>query len=496
MLASSLRTDPSLALATDLYELSMAQGFWKNELTEVQAEFHMFFRQNPFGGGYVLWAGLEHLIEELSAFRFSAGDLAYLATLRDRCDGPLFDPKFLEYLEGFRFRCSVDAVPEGTVVFPNEPLIRVQGPILEAQVVETLLLNTVNFQSLIATKAARTVYAAQGDPVIDFGLRRAQGLDGGFSASRAAYIGGCQGTSNVMAGKFLGIQVLGTFAHSWVMTFDTEREAFEAFARSMPNNCVFLVDTYNTLAGIRNAIEAGLRLRAQGHELVGIRLDSGDLTWLSIQARRMLDEAGLPDALVMASSDLDEWLIRSMKNQGARVNAWGVGTRLVTAHGDPALGGVYKLTALRRPEDADWRYKLKLSEVKFKISIPGVLQVCRCGDGEGKFIADVILERGEDPAQVTRIIDPDDNTKTRSLKAALTREPLLVPVIAGGEAIYTSPPLARVRERAKQQLDCLDAGHKRFENPHLYPVGLSPRLNQLRDGMIAQARAGLDNGGP
>lgn len=495
MLTQYLRQDPSLALATDLYELSMAQGYWKNGMTDLPAEFHMFYRHNPFGGGFVVWAGLQNLMEALAEFRFSPGDLEYLATLEDRSGGPLFEAEFLAFLEDFRFTCDVDAVPEGSVVFPNEPLIRVQGPILEAQVVETLILNTVNFQSLVATKAARTVLAADGDPVIDFGLRRAQGMDGGFSASRAAYIGGCVGTSNVMAGKVLGIQVLGTFAHSWVMSFDSEEEAFTAFSRSMPNNCVFLVDTFDTIQGVRHAIAAGMRLREQGHEMTGIRLDSGDLTYLSIEARRMLDEAGLTDAMIMASGDLDEWLIRSLKSQHARINAWGVGTRLVTADGEPALGGVYKLTAMKGAGEEAWRYKLKLSEQKFKTSIPGVLQVYRCSDSNGKFIADVIAGREEDPAAVDRIIDPNDNTKSRTLRQAVSREPLLTPIFMAGEQVCQSPSLAAIRERAADQLQRLDPGHKRFENPHIYPVGLTPELNRIRDGMIARLRAenGHDN---
>ena len=489
MLASFLRDDPSLALATDLYELSMAQGFWKNGMTGQQAEFNMFYRQNPFGGGYVVWAGLENLLEALMGFQFSQGDRDYLSTLRNRAGGALFEEKFLDFLENFRFTCSVDAVPEGSVVFPNEPLVRVRGPILEAQMVETLLLAIVNFQSLIATKAARVVLAAEGDPVFEFGLRRAPGLDGGFSASRAAYIGGCTGTSNVLAGKLLGIPVAGTFAHSWVMAFDSEREAFDAFANSMPDNCVFLVDTYDSLEGLRQAARMGQRLKAQGHNMAGIRLDSGDLTYLSIKARQVLDEAGLEDAFVMVSGDLDEWLIRSMKSQNARANAWGVGTRLVTGYGDPALGGVYKLSAVKGAGEEPWRYKLKVSEQKLKTSIPGVLQVYRCTNGDGNFIADAILDDGEKPSEISRIIDPNDNTKSRSLKSAVQWAPLLERYIENGRLVRNSPSLKEIRDRAARELESLDGSHKRFENPHIYPVGLSPRLNTLRDKMIAQARA-------
>lgn len=524
MLAPYLRDDPSLALATDLYELSMAQGYWKNRMLDTEAIFHLFYRSNPFGGGYVVWVGLADALAALRDMRFSSGDLAYLATLKNRHDGPLFDEGFLAYLADFRFSCDVRAMPEGTVVFPNEPLLEVRGPILQAQVVETLLLAILNFQSLVATKAARIVEAAQGDPVVDFGLRRAQGLDGGFSASRAAYVGGCTGTSNVLAGKHLGMPVLGTFAHSWVMSFHTEPEAFEAFAHSMPDNCVFLVDTYGSLEGVRNAIQAGLRLRERGHEMVGIRLDSGDLAWLSIQARKMLDEAGFTDALVMGSSDLDEWLIRSLKAQDARINAWGVGTRLVTAHDDPALGGVYKLSAIKKPGQTQWQPRLKLSETKAKINIPGMLQVYRCQDAEGRFLADAIVEEAAEEARkdqhapaaprVDRIIDPNDNTKHKELGHCARMEPMLVSVMQEGRiveeahrpetasaleaaspleaasALEAVSPLEIARARASKQLARLHQSHHRFENPHVYPVGLSPELNARRDQMIAEARVG------
>jgi len=489
MLAYALRDDPSLALLTDLYELSMAQGYWKNGMLGTEAEFHMFFRENPFGGGYVVWAGLADLLSVLRDFRFSQSDLDYLATLKDRAGEPMFQEGFLKHLSEFRFTCDLDGVAEGTVVFPHEPLLRVKGPILEAQVIETLLLTIVNFQSLIATKAARTVLAAQGDPVVDFGLRRAQGVDGGFSASRAAYIGGCTGSSNVLAGKMLGIPVMGTFAHSWVMSFDSEPEAFEAFAHSMPNNCVFLVDTYGTREGIRNAVKVGRELKERGHQMVGVRLDSGDLAYLSQQARTALDEAGLEQALVMASGDLDEWLIRSLKSQGARINAWGVGTRLVTAHGDPALGGVYKLSAVRPAGQPDWRYKLKLSEQKLKINIPGLLQVYRFTNGNGLMVADAIVEDSEVPEGIEVIVDPNDNTKHKRLGPQTHAEPMLQPLMRGGKPVGELPSLEAIRARAAAQMEQLHPGHKRFENPHIYPVGLSPRLNTMRDSMIAGARA-------
>lgn len=499
MLKTLLESDSSLALSTDQYELTMALAYWKQGMAEREAVFHMFYRSNPFGGGFVVMAGLGTLMEYLRDFRFSGGDLEYLATVEDRAGNPLFPEAFLAYLEGMRFACDIDSVAEGTLVFPNEPLVRVQGPILQAQLLESLLLNTLNFQSLIATKAARVCLAAQGEPVIEFGLRRAQGVDGALSASRACYVGGCVGTSNVLAGKLLGIPVYGTHAHSWVMAFASELEAFRAFADAMPDNCVFLVDTYGTLSGLRNAIEVGLQLRDAGHAMVGVRLDSGDLAYFSKHARRMLDDAGLNDALVMGSNELDEYVIRSLKAQGARINAWGVGSKLVTAGDDPALSGVYKLTAIRGRGGEDggeaWDYKLKLSEQKFKINVPGILQGYRFFNGEGKMNADAILDIGEDPAQVTSIIDPNDNTHRKDFRATTHFEPLLRPVMKKGEVVCDPPALADCRERTLAQLAMLDDSHKRFENPHIYPVGLTPALNRFRDDMIARERERLNSGG-
>lgn len=487
--------DPSLALCTDQYELTMALAYWNQGMAGREAVFHMFFRSNPFGGGYVVMAGLATLIEALRGFHFSTGDLDYLATLNDRTGQRLFPEPFLRYLEEMKFVCDVDAAPEGTIVFPNEPLARVRGPILQAQLLESLLLNILNFQSLIATKAARVCLAAQGDPVIDFGLRRAQGVDGALSASRASYVGGCVGTSNVLAGKLLDIPVYGTHAHSWVMAFEDEAEAFRAFARAMPGNCVFLVDTYGTLSGLRNAVVVGRELRGQGHRMVGVRLDSGDLAYFSKKARTMLDQAGLEDALVMGSNELDEYVIRSLKAQGAKINAWGVGTKLVTAQGDPALSGVYKLTAIRGGEDGQWQYRLKLSEQKFKISIPGILQAYRYFNGEGKMNADAILNEGEDPAKVESIIDPIDNTHRKQFRASTHFEPLLQPVFRQGRQVLDVPPLPESRERTQAQLKLLDDSHKRLENPHIYPVGLSASLNSLRDDMITRERDRLNSGG-
>src|SRR5688572_20891708 len=320
----------SLALLTDLYQLSMACGYWKAGHSEREAVFHLTFRRPPFGGGYAIAAGIASALTYLRRFQVTDDDVAYLATLTDNEDKPLFERGFLDYLRAMRMSLTVDAVPEGAVVFAHEPILRVRGPILQAQLVETPLLTLINFQTLIATKAARITQVAKG-PVLEFGLRRAQGFDGGLSASRAAYIGGCAATSNVLAGKLLGIPVRGTHAHSWVMFHADELASFRAYAEALPGNCTFLVDTYDTLDGVRNAITVGHELRERGYELGGIRLDSGDLAHLSIEARRMLDEAGFPNAKIVASNDLDEHVITAIQEQGAAIDVWGVGTKLVTA---------------------------------------------------------------------------------------------------------------------------------------------------------------------
>ncbi|MFP5504089.1 MAG: nicotinate phosphoribosyltransferase, partial [Candidatus Sericytochromatia bacterium] len=376
MAYQTLPYNQSLALLTDFYQLTMAYGYWKTGTDRHEAVFHLYFRKNPFKGGYTVAAGLAFAIDMLEHFRFDESDLAYLGGLTGNDGQPVFEPAFLDYLRDMRFECDIHAVPEGTIVFPNEPLMRVQGPLIQCQLVETVLLNIINFQTLIATKAARVCEAAQGEPVLEFGLRRAQGMDGGLSASRAAYIGGVSATSNVLAGKLFDIPVKGTHAHAWVMSFDDEFAAFQAYAEAMPNNCVFLVDTYDTLEGVRNACKVGRWLRDRGHKLAGVRLDSGDLAYLSIEARKILDEEGFPEATIVASNDLNELIIESLKHQGAKISVWGVGTQLATAFDQPALGGVYKLSALRAPGE-DWKYKLKLSEQAIKISNPGILQVRR-----------------------------------------------------------------------------------------------------------------------
>lgn len=473
-------------LLTDLYQLTMAYGYWKTGIPQREAVFHLFFRRNPFGGGFTVACGLATVLDYLEAFRFDGDDLAYLGGLLGGDGQPLFEPPFLEFLAGMELRCDLDAMPEGTVVFPHEPLIRVQGPLFQAQLLETALLNIVNFQTLIATKAARMVLATRGEPVLEFGLRRAQGIDGAVSASRAAYIGGCHATSNVLAGRLFDIPVRGTHAHSWVMCFDDELEAFQAYARAMPNNSLFLVDTYDTLQGVRNAIRVGQWLRSQGHDLVGIRLDSGDLADLSIAARRLLDEAGFPRAQIVASNDLDETIIASLKDQGATINVWGVGTRLVTAYDQPALGCVYKLSAIRDADGA-WQDKVKLSEQAVKMSTPGVLQVRRFRRQQ-EALADVLFDVHRPPEGDLTLVDPLDPTLRQSIAAATPHEDLLVPVVRGGRRVADLPPIHHSRRRTAAQLELFHGGVKRSIHPHRYPVGLEQRLHDRKTALILAAR--------
>ncbi|PKQ20347.1 MAG: nicotinate phosphoribosyltransferase [Actinobacteria bacterium HGW-Actinobacteria-6] len=476
-------------MLTDLYQITMAYAYWRSGTAETEACFHASFRRNPFGGGFAVACGLEQVVDYLTNIRFSEEDVAYLATLNGNDGKPLFVPEFLAWLRDFRFTCDVDAVAEGTVVFPREPLVRVTGPIIQCQIVETALLNIVNFQTLIATKAARVCSAAQGDPVLEFGLRRAQGPDGGLSASRAAYIGGCAGSSNVLAGQRYGIPVGGTHAHSWVMAFDTELESFLAYADAMPNNATFLVDTYDTLEGVRHAIEAGRRLAEAGHTMIGIRIDSGDLAWLSRRAREILDRAGFGHVKIYASNELDEYLIESLKDQGAAIDVWGVGTRLVTAEGSPALGGVYKLSAVREPGGA-WEPRIKVSEQTAKVTMPGILQVRRF-TRDGRFDGDMIYSVAQAPGPDCTMVDPEDSTRRKAFCGEPAEE-LLQPVVRAGVLVAETPPITAARERAATQLAMLDPGVKRFLNPHGYPVGVELQLHDLRTRLILKAR-GLDD---
>ncbi|MDP1835007.1 MAG: nicotinate phosphoribosyltransferase [Chlamydiales bacterium] len=478
----------SLALLTDYYQLTMSYGYWLQKLHQRNSVFTMFFRRPPFDGGFTVAAGLQPLIEFIRDFRYSESDLAYLAALTGIDGKATFPEPFLEYLRDLRFTCDIDAVPEGTIVFPYEPLIRVTGPLLQAQLLESPLLNFINFPSLIATKAARVRLAAQNDTILEFGLRRAQGTDGAVTASRAAYVGGCDGTSNVLAGKLFGIPVRGTHSHSWVMVFDDESKSFEAFAQALPAGCVFLVDTYNSVEGIRRAIERGVKLRQQGYELGGVRLDSGDLTYLSVKAREMLDEAGFPKATIVASNELDERLIAEMKNQGARVNVWGVGTNLVTGQDSPALDGVYKLSAIQE-EDGKWQYKLKLSEQMRKVSNPGVLQIARFSR-DGEHVADVIYDQVMGLPEACAIVDPLDPTRQRVLGRDLEREDLLIPIMRKGELVYDLPALSDIRTATNSNLRSFHPGILRFVNPHQYVVGMEKGLYDLKVNLIAKIRQG------
>ena len=473
-------------LLTDLYQLTMAAGYWKAGHARQEAVFHLFFRRLPFAGGYAVAAGLADAVEWLKGFKFEAGDLEYLATLQGRDQRPLFEPGFLDYLGGLHWECDVDAVPEGTVVFPHEPLLRVRGPVIQGQLAETALLNIINFQTLIATKAARVCEAAAGDEVMEFGLRRAQGPFGAVMASRAAFIGGATSTSNVLAGRVHGIPVRGTHAHSWVMSFDTEQEAFAAYAEALPNNCIFLVDTFDTLQGVRHAAEIGLRLRAAGHEMVGIRLDSGDLAWLSIEARRILDEAGLDKAVIVASNDLDEHLIESLKHQGARINVWGVGTQMVTGGDQPALGGVYKLGAVRKT-DGTWQSKIKISEQSAKTSNPGIQQVRRF-TFNGEFRGDAIYDELHGCGDPVEIVHPADPTRLKTTPEGATHEDLLQPVFRAGELVGRLPTLVESQRRCRDQLRHLHPTIKRLLHPHEYPAGLEHGLAQQKARMIQENR--------
>ena len=478
----------SLALLTDLYQLTMAYGYWKAGMADREAVFHLFFRKHPFKGGFTVSCGQQPAFDYLEAFRFTTEDVDYLRTLTGNDDRPLFEERFLQYLRETPLSVEVDAMPEGTVAFPHEPIMRVKGPLLQCQLLETPLLNIVNFQSLIATKAARICMAAQGEPILEFGLRRAQGIDGSLAASRAAHVGGCAATSNVLAGRLYGIPVKGTHAHSWVMSFEEEREAFDTYAAAMPNNCVFLVDTYDTLQGVREAIAVGSRLRQQGHEMVGIRLDSGDLAWLSIEARKLLDEAGFQGAAIVASNDLDEHLIQSLKAQGAKIGVWGVGTKLATAYDQPALGGVYKLAAIREGT-GQWRYTVKLSEQAVKISNPGVQQVARFSEG-GRFVGDALYNEAKPPeaGQPLAMVDPADPNRAMRFASHLDMRMLLEPAFRGGRRVAAAESLGSVRGRVQSELEGFHGGVKRFDNPHSYPVGLEQGLHDLKNRLIRRAR--------
>jgi len=452
------------------------------------AVFDMFYRENPCGNGYAVAAGLAQLIEYIKNLHFNDEDIAYLRSMGS------FGEEFLTFLKTFRFTGEIYAVPEGTVVFPNEPLVRVTGTLIEGQLIETAMLNIINHQSLIATKAARVCWAAAGDRVLEFGLRRAQGPDAGLYGARAAIIGGCDGTSNVLAGQLFDVPVGGTHAHSWIMSFDTEFEAFRYYAQLYPQKCILLVDTYDTLrSGVPNAIRVFEEMREAKNPLAsyGIRLDSGDLAYLSKMARQMLDNAGFTDAVIVASNDLDEYLIAELKAQGAQISVWGVGTRLITSTENPAFGGVYKLAALS-PNGRDWQPKIKLSEDPVKVTNPGKKKIFRLYDAAtGKMKADLIALHDEvvDNKRDLTIFDPLATWKRMTLKAeTFTVRELLVPVFEKGKCVYPEYSVAEIQKYAKKERDTLWEEHKRLVRPQLMPVDLSPKLYDLKQGMIVDAR--------
>ncbi|OOB77002.1 MAG: nicotinate phosphoribosyltransferase [Epulopiscium sp. Nuni2H_MBin003] len=469
----------SLTLLTDLYQLTMMQGYFENGTDNKEVVFDMFYRKNPSNGGYAICAGLEQLVEYVLNLKFSTQDIEYLDSLN------IFSQEFLHELQDFKFTGDIDAIEEGTIVFPNEPLVRVTSTIMQAQLIETALLNIINHQSLIATKASRIVMAAKDDTVLEFGLRRAQGPDAGIYGTRATIIGGCNGTSNMLAGKMFDIPVSGTHAHSWVMSFNTELEAFQAYANTFPNKLILLVDTYDTLAsGVPNAIKVFNEIKPAG--VYGIRLDSGDLAYLSKRARIMLDNAGHQNAIISASSDLDENIITDLKRQGAKIDLWGVGTRLITSKDCPAFGGVYKICAYK--EGDKYIPKIKLSDNPIKVTNPGVKKVVRVYDKESsKVKVDIIalLEEEFDIKQDLVVRDHNARWKKMKLKAnEYTLRELLVPVMRKGKCIYDFPSVKQIRDYAKREMETLWEEHVRLLNPEILPVDLSDDLYYLKEKML------------
>ena len=473
----------NLTLLTDLYELTMMQGYFKEKDANETVIFDMFYRTNPHGNGFAICAGLEQVIEYIRDLRFDGSDIEYLGSLG------IFEEDFLEYLRDFRFTGDIYAIPEGTIVFPREPLVKVIAPIMQAQLVETALLNIINHQSLIATKTERIVYAAKGDGVMEFGLRRAQGPDAGIYGARAAVIAGCVGTSNVLTGQMFGVPVKGTHAHSWIMSFPDEYTAFKTYADLYPNACILLVDTYDTLrSGVPNAIRVFKEMREKGIDLkgYGIRLDSGDLAYLTKKARKMLDDAGFEDAIISASSDLDEYLIDSLKTQGAAITSWGVGTNLITSKDNPAFGGVYKLAAVMG-DDGTFIPKIKLSENSEKITNPGNKTVYRVYDADGMIKADLIALADEtyDESQPLLLFDPVETWKKTLMEPGeYSMREIMVKVFDKGECVYDSPNVMDIQKYCKQEQATLWDESKRLINPQVVHVDLSQKLYDLKQELL------------
>eukprot|EP00755_Sulcionema_specki_P006929 Sspe_Gene.36824::Locus_17798_Transcript_1_2_Confidence_0.800_Length_1570::g.36824::m.36824/K00763/pncB, NAPRT1; nicotinate phosphoribosyltransferase len=460
----------SISMLTDLYQVTMAHGYWKLGRAESHSVFHLYFRKLPFKGSYVVACGLETVMQYLENWTVTKSDGDYLRSLMGPDGKPLFDPKFVDYLEGVKLNVNIFAVPEGSPVFPNEPIVRLEGPLLQCQLLETPLLTLLGFQSLVATKAHRVVHAAYPSEVLDFGLRRAQGPDGGMSASRAAFVAGCKASSNVLAGKAFGIPVKGTHAHSWVMAFKTELEAFRSYIDVCPNNAVLLVDTYEAIQGVRNAIIVGKELEERGGKLQGIRLDSGDLAELSKEARALLDAEGMQHVKIVASDDLDEHKIEKLQERGARIDVFGVGTRIACCYDQPALGCVYKIAAI--DEGKGWEYTMKASiECPEKASVPGVLQVRRYKDKDGKMIEDEIYDMELGP------------TKEGG-------EDVLVLAWSGDRRAQPKPrELVEVQTQCLAALSAVPDDVLKNEGARTYPVSFEPRLLQRRDRMLKEIEA-------
>lgn len=476
----------NLTLLTDLYELTMMQGYFRNKTQNETVIFDAFYRNNPQGGGYAISAGLEQVIDYINNLHFSQEDISYLSSLN------LFEKDFLEYLESFHFSGDIYAIPEGNLMFPREPMVKVIAPIMEAQLIETAILNIINHQSLIATKTSRVCYAAKGDGIMEFGLRRAQGPDAGLYGARAAMIGGCVGTSNVLAGRLFDVPVKGTHAHSWIMSFPDEYTAFKTYAQMYPSACILLVDTYDTLkSGVPNAIKVFREMQEEGIPLTfyGIRLDSGDLAYLSKKARKMLDEAGFPDAVISASNDLDEFLIDSLKAQGATITSWGVGTHLITSKDCPSFGGVYKLAAIM-DSSGNFIPKIKLSENSEKITNPGNKTIYRIYEkSTGKVKADLICLVGEtfDENEPLLLFDPLEPWKKTKLAAgSFSLKELLVPVFLKGKCVYHSPSVMEIRQICQNELNTLWDETRRLVNPHKVYVDLSAKLYDMKISLLDQ----------
>ena len=475
----------NLTLLTDLYELTMMQGYYEKGQNE-NVIFDVFFRQNPCNNGYSVCAGLDQVIDYIKNLHFTYDDVDYLRGLG------IFKEDFLHYLSGFHFSGDIYAIPEGTVVFPKEPLLKVVAPIMEAQLVETAILNIINHQSLIATKTSRIVFAANGDGIMEFGLRRAQGPDAGLYGARAAMIGGCVGTSNVLAGQMFDVPVMGTHAHSWIMRFPDEYTAFKTYAEMYPDNCTLLVDTYDTLkSGVPNAIRVFQEFKDAGKPLIkyGIRLDSGDLAYLSKEARKMLDEAGFPEATICASNDLDEFLLHDLKMQGAAIDSWGVGTNLITSKDCPSFGGVYKLAAIQN-EKGEFVPKIKISENTEKITNPGNKTIYRIYEkASGKIKADLICFADEviDPKQDLLLFDPMDTwKKTKLAGGTYTVREILLPIFKNGECLYKSPTLKEIAAYCREEKDTLWDETKRLFYPHRVYVDLSQKLYAVKQSLLDQ----------